>query len=295
MKLSLGTAQFGQQYGIANKTGRLSEKDVQEIIEFAHRIGIKFIDTAYMYGEAEVILGRNLPARHNFSIVTKTPKFHDIHESRVASLLLNAFAKSCIRLKTDHVYGLLIHDANDLLGPCGDVLWDAMNLLKSEGKVNRIGVSIYCAEQIDKLLCRYSLELVQLPLSLLDQRLIKSGHIERLANTGVEIHARSPLLQGAMVMPIGTLPSRLSGISAYIKKIEQHAGELGITKIEAALRFVANHPGVATVVCGVDSINHIKELAQALVSLSPTLGANDAAECACADQTLVDPSKWNLK
>ena len=45
MRISLGTAQFGLDYGISNKSGKIEPKEVDKILSFAKN-GIKSIDTA---------------------------------------------------------------------------------------------------------------------------------------------------------------------------------------------------------------------------------------------------------
>ena len=57
-KISLGTAQFGLDYGIANQKGKISFSNAEKIIEFALSKNIKRIDTASAYGDSEKVLGR---------------------------------------------------------------------------------------------------------------------------------------------------------------------------------------------------------------------------------------------
>ena len=52
-KLCLGSAQFGLDYGITNKKGKLDFNEVKEILGFAEDCGINYIDTAQDYGNAE--------------------------------------------------------------------------------------------------------------------------------------------------------------------------------------------------------------------------------------------------
>ena len=80
-KLSLGTAQFGSNYGISNQYGRPKEIEAYEILKIAHDIGIKYIDTAPAYGESEQIIGRFMGeiVKNYFSIFTKLSKFE--HET----------------------------------------------------------------------------------------------------------------------------------------------------------------------------------------------------------------------
>jgi len=70
MKLGLGTVQFGQAYGVSNRTGQVSSDDVRTILDRAAAAGIRVLDTAANYGEAEAVLaGQNTQP---FRIVTKT-------------------------------------------------------------------------------------------------------------------------------------------------------------------------------------------------------------------------------
>lgn len=293
MKLALGTVQFGLPYGVANISGQPSETEVCAILDRAAFAGVKVLDTACLYGNAESVLGRCLPVMHDFRIVTKTPKFAGMNADASASALKAAFAESCNRLSVGGVYGLMAHDANDLLGAQGDVLWQTMSELRADGRVGRIGASVYSGTQIDALLQRYPLDLVQLPLSLLDQRLLQGGQLDRLQARGVEIHVRSVFLQGALLMAPEVLPSHLAGLRPQLDEIARRAGRLGISRLEAALRFVAGQPQVSAVVCGVDSLAHFDELVTALDRDTPAFGAADAAACACNEAKLLDPSQWS--
>ena len=52
-KIGIGTLQFGQNYGVANKTGKLSTKDIKLIKKIALKNDIKIVDTANVYGDSE--------------------------------------------------------------------------------------------------------------------------------------------------------------------------------------------------------------------------------------------------
>ena len=43
MKLILGSAQFGMKYGISNKKGKTSSREVKKILKYAHKKNISFI------------------------------------------------------------------------------------------------------------------------------------------------------------------------------------------------------------------------------------------------------------
>ena len=58
MKLVLGSAQFGMDYGISNELGKVNEKEVRKILSLASLNGIYEVDTAINYGTSQSILGR---------------------------------------------------------------------------------------------------------------------------------------------------------------------------------------------------------------------------------------------
>ena len=70
-KLALGTAQFGQEYGISNFSGPIKRSEVLEILKSAQEQKIDLIDTAITYGESENNLGDI--GVSNFNVVTKLP------------------------------------------------------------------------------------------------------------------------------------------------------------------------------------------------------------------------------
>ena len=54
-RLTLGTVQFGMDYGIANAAGRVPREDVRQILADAHVAGVACLDTAAAYGESEAV------------------------------------------------------------------------------------------------------------------------------------------------------------------------------------------------------------------------------------------------
>ena len=72
-KLGIGTVQFGMQYGISNSQGQTSTNEVSKIINFCLENKIDTIDTAYAYGDSEIVLGKN--RIEEFKIITKFTKF----------------------------------------------------------------------------------------------------------------------------------------------------------------------------------------------------------------------------
>ena len=58
-EICLGTAQFGMNYGITNEFGQISNQEAKNLLLKANNSGIKYLDTAQAYGNAEKIIGNN--------------------------------------------------------------------------------------------------------------------------------------------------------------------------------------------------------------------------------------------
>ena len=58
--MTLGTAQFGMDYGITNSNGQVHLDDAIEIIRSAIAEGIEYIDTAAAYGNSDKVIGEAL-------------------------------------------------------------------------------------------------------------------------------------------------------------------------------------------------------------------------------------------
>ena len=57
MNFPLGTARFGQTYGVANTISCMDEKKAASIVRRSQEMGFDTQDTAIAYGESESILG----------------------------------------------------------------------------------------------------------------------------------------------------------------------------------------------------------------------------------------------
>jgi aryl-alcohol dehydrogenase-like predicted oxidoreductase len=291
MRIGLGTAQFGMDYGISNPSGQVTPDEGRKILATAEQAGVRIIDTAAAYGDAETRLGRMLAKDHPFSIVTKLPPLpDDLAPSATGAWALQAFGRSLERLRADHVYGLLIHGSRDLLGPGGAELWAALASLQQSGAVGKIGVSVYTAQELDALLERHPLRLVQVPLSAFDQRLVRSGHLARLRSEGIEVHARSAFLQGLLLMEPDALGDRhFDRARGALGAFQAAARAAGRSPLQAAVSYVMSVPEVDTAVFGV---THEKQFAEILSAATPTLPQDWYAPFALEDEQILNPSMW---
>ena len=81
-------------------------------------------------------------------------------------------------------------------------------------------------------------DIVQLPISIADQRFLESGHVGDLSRKGVEIHGRSIFLQGLLLQDLDQLPTFFDPVYDQLEMINARVVDLGISKLEACLKFV---------------------------------------------------------
>ena len=288
-RIGLGTVQFGLDYGISNCGGQTPLEEARKIVNLAAEAGIRVIDTAAVYGNSEDVLGRILPKDHQFHIVTKT---EPLHSSEItvgqADSVRERFLRSLEALSVDRVYGLMVHHVDDLMVPGGDRLFDVLTDLRRQELVERIGASIYTGEQVDHLLDSYPCDLIQLPLNVFDQRLIRGGQLARLHARGVEIHARSVFLQGLLLMPPADIPAYFNRVRSHIEQYHQDLDERQVTPQAAALAYIA---GQSEVDCMILGVNDEAQLRANLDALEAATGI-DFDAYAIEDETIVNPAVW---
>jgi aryl-alcohol dehydrogenase-like predicted oxidoreductase len=279
MKLGLGTVQFGQAYGVSNTRGRVPPQDASAILDVARDAGITTLDTAANYGEAENVLAG--VDTKGFRIVTKTIGLKNGLEAVVARA-----RQSAQTLRADT---LLVHAASDLAGADGEKLWNAMRDLREQGLFRKIGISAYIADDPAALARRLKPDVMQIPFSLLDQRLLADGSLARLSDLGVELHARSLFLQGLLFLRPEQLPDKLKSAAPHLAAVQAKLQEAGTTKLAAALGFVRGRAEIGVALVGVTSRGELEEILAADKRPLPEL---DWTACALTDETVLTPSLW---
>ncbi len=292
MKLGLGTVQFGLNYGISNSSGKTPLSEIEKIVSFAQEVGIRVLDTAPFYGESESLLGRVLPSNCDFRIVTKVQK---IGKERIiysdAENLKQSFFASLAHLRRSSVYGLLIHHSEDLLSKEGHLLFEAMTALQSEGRIEKIGVSCYSRHQINQIVAIYPIQLLQIPLNILDQRLIEDGYLETLKSKGIEVHARSIFLQGLLLMDPRRLPSHFGPVQEHLKRFHGDIALASLSPLQACLSFGLERQEISTIICGVNSFDQLTEIVRCVRTTEGPVRF-DFSRYGIHQDEILSPTQW---
>ena len=250
------------------------------------------MDTAQAYGEAEAVLGRAMPPGHPFRLISKLPaQSQSTFTSDDRRVWEQAFERSCIRLGQPCMDALLLHSAADLRKPGGEHLHGWLLSLRQRGLARRLGVSIYGSADLVGVPTDL-LDLVQLPLSLYDQRLLVDGTIARLRAQGCAVHARSLYLQGLLLSPAVRWPAWVDPASRdHHARLECLAADRGYSLLECALGFARTQVDLEAVVLGLCSRNELQQLLQAWGKVSPWQ-EGEWQMWALQGSGILDPRQW---
>jgi aryl-alcohol dehydrogenase-like predicted oxidoreductase len=283
-KLFLGTVQFGLNYGINNKEGRVSEEEVNNILRLAAKSGIKILDTAYFYGNAMERIGnfhRNSDVLFDVNTKFKIDPVVTITEQLTESL-------TCLAIASVDTY--FYHSFSDYANNPG--ILDELEELRKKSYFKKIGVSIYNNDEMQQCINDDQVDVIQLPFNLFDNNNHRGGLIKAAKERGKEIQVRSVFLQGLFFMDIADLPSRLYSLAHYLTKIQTIASELNVSIAELALAYVRKEPLIDGIIIGVDSASQLVDNFLATGFEMDEYYYNRVNEIIVKEKALLNPQNW---
>ena len=251
MKIGLGTVQWGLDYGIANTHGIPSDEVLNSIFDLANKAGINMFDTATQYGEAEKRVGQFSNLEHK--IVTKIGNFS------TNKCLNQQLDNSFNHLQRQNIYGCLFHNFDELINNTD--LWRELLVYKEEGRINKIGYSLYEPQElIDLLEAGLHPDIVQFPYSILDRKF--EPYFDLLKKKGVEIHVRSVFLQGLYFKNPEQLSNKLLILKPVLSELQNISKQNNLDISELCLDFIRQNRKIDYAVIGVESEDQLREVSQ---------------------------------
>lgn len=282
MKITLGTVQFGIQYGISNTHGVPSDNELNSIFIVASKLGIQQLDTAKAYGNAEERIGKLNNSK--FDIITKFPNVDSKEDLELA------LSESLQELNVSSIYGYLAHNADVLIQ--NPSLWKVLLEAKKDGKIKKIGYSLYTTEQLEQLLDLNCIpDLVQLPYSILDRKFEKQLTV--LKQLGTEVHVRSVFLQGLYFMNPNELPEKLKPLQDSLAELKNLCMQDNVSVGEVALNYVISNPNIDKLVIGIETAEQLIENINLVInwqSNNVLFSKIEAIEI--KDKSLLNPVNW---
>ena len=285
-KLILGTVQMGLDYGINNKLGKISVEESHQILLRAHVSGITTLDTAEAYGNAHKVIGEfhKSHPNHKFNIVTKVP--HSI-EGNSIEIKVNEYLKD---IQVNCLEILMFHSFESFKSNESAV--DKLLRLKSKGLINHIGVSVYTNDQLEYLLDKDDITVVQLPFNLLDNYSVRGTLLEELKLKGKIIHTRSAFLQGLFFKKTSDENKIVQKLQSELEILKQIVVQSNCSMEELALSYCLFQKNVDNVIIGVDSQNHLNTNMKAASYKIEEETIQKINSIKTKDLDLLNPSLW---
>jgi aryl-alcohol dehydrogenase-like predicted oxidoreductase len=267
--------------------------DDRELIALVHRseeLGVNLLDTAQAYGNGhgEAVAGEAWQGRcQKWIIATKVRPNQGIDadtpdETAVRKRITEACEQSLRRLRTDYID---LYQLHAIPHPWAmPTTMEVLAQLRVAGKIRWYGISTNNREAVDRLRAFGPLHALPIGYNLLERQadaLLRWAQAEDIG-TLIRVPLAKGMLTGkysgpqGLAMPPGDhryerfqQPSTVSGL--------QKLPQLGFLRtptrsmVQAALRFVLDHPGVSSVIAGAKTRQQIEENigASALPALTP--------------------------
>ena len=300
--------------GDANGWQDVNEDEVTQAVKRAVDKGVNHFDTADIYGngDSERMLNRVLRRlglkSEDFIIATKMGHLKGSAGHAYEPLhIRHQCEQSLMNLGRDHIDLYYFHrgkfgEDNEYL----DGAVDTMLQLVKGGKVRLTGLSAYSAEDFQNVVPVLKPTVIQSWANLLDDRFIRDGSAVRrlLAEYQISFIAFSPLAQGLLLnkydpnaMPHfapgdhrreheAFQPRNVARVSGKLARLSKRwEGRAAFASV--ALRYILNHPNIATVIPGFRNQEHVE---CNLRALEQSLSEEDM--CFLRDLFWIDPCEF---
>lgn len=262
-------------FGAMTIGGRFGPVDDNESIRALHAAidgGMNFIDTSNAYGEgrSENIIGRFLAERtdrHDIKIFTKGGNLMKRGAGGYDRNFSPEYIAVCLedslkRLGTEAIDLYLLHNPKTENMKAEDS-YALLEKARNAGKLKTWGVSVNTPGECDLAVEQGRPSVLEMEYNILNQEAARS--FERAKAAGVGVVARVPLKRGFLSGKIDETfefseddmrrriltPENMRKFQEKLRRLQDVAGQLGISPSEAAIRFCVSNPNVSCVIPGV--------------------------------------------
>jgi aryl-alcohol dehydrogenase-like predicted oxidoreductase len=265
----------------------MSEEDVFEILEFIKSQDIQFLDTAAAYGTSEKRIGNYLEQQTPncpFKIITKL-------DVKSVQSPVDSLKQSLFNLKVQQVDTIMFHSYDDFQNT-KRVELDRLLDLKGIS-YQKLGISLYTNEQIEKVFEMDIFDVVQIPFNCLDNQNLRGLSLKLLKSKKIEVHTRSVFLQGLFFKERSSITGNLKPLVKYLNQLDEIAKKHQIDLAALALHYSLSKPNIDGVLIGVDSILQLKQNIDLLNVTVPESVFSEVDGVKVNEINLLNPATWN--
>ncbi len=300
--LTLGTVALGMEYGISNMEGKPGNAKAIEIIKKAVDLGVNTFDIARHYGDAEKIIGSycRQESDHTASIVTKFRISNENLDDPEAARreVYESVKQSLDELNPGSIDIALFHKRpGQPLDKILKILPSILRNLQSDGLIGKGGISIFHPSEVELCIPFEEIEVFQVPVNILDHRLIQHNVLHRLVEHDKIVFARSIFLQGLIFLDCNNLSNELAEAGNYIRGLKELADKAGMSVTQLAFSFVRDLPGITSIIFGAVNATQVQDNVR--LYHSPVLPGHIRVEIENkfrnVPEKIITPALWNTK
>ncbi|MFW6319731.1 MAG: aldo/keto reductase [Bacillota bacterium] len=256
---------------LGNKAHRktMTEEEGITLIKAALDKGITFFDTApnYALGKSETILGKALKGHRDDVIINTKFGHHASGEINFDPASMRpSLMQSLERLKTSYVDSLILHNPDHAILSGETEHFNILKEFKSEGLIHAYGVSVDTKEELDLVLKRNDIEVIELLFNIYAQA--TRPYLDDIKKRGIALIIKVPLdsgwLSGKYTKDSVFTDIRSRWTEADLKRRHELTNKLKeIVKddklIPYALGFIWSFDAVTTVIPGMRNIDQLED------------------------------------
>ena len=286
MKLVIGTANFLKKYTYKDRI--VSEKEIIKILNLAYSKKISHLDTAFNYDKFY-----RLSKKINFKKFKISTKINlSTNQVQRKDFLKKTF--SLIKQKTklfkiSNFENLFIHNFDELNLSDLLLIKKTFIYLKKTKIIQKIGISIYDKKSINKIKYFDCVDIIQLPINLIDRKFIKKRTINFFKKNKIKIQARSIFLQGLLLDNVSNLKSNKFKRNLTLIKFDEWVKKNKTTSLKACVAFIKNLNYLDSFVIGAENCSQVREIIHLLKSKKKY---NYPKNIYTSDKKITDPRTW---
>jgi aryl-alcohol dehydrogenase-like predicted oxidoreductase len=286
--VGLGTAALAVPYGPPRSERPAPARDVAvaTVVRALER-GVRFIDTAPAYGDAESIIADAAPPA-DCVLATKLAipqvPWRSLSDAALREHLERSVEASACALRREVIDVLQVHNLEPNEAPR---LGEALRALRTEGAVKLTGATVY-GEQA-ALAAVEHFDLVQVAMSVLDRRPAERV-IPAARERGVAIVTRSVLLRGVLSGASASAEGPFAQLAAAADDFRRASGASWDELPGAAVAGIVAEPDVTCVLVGPRDAAELDALLDGADAFRGRVPAGSFGTDLSAE--LLDPSRW---
>ncbi len=233
----------------------------QELVDMAYQNGVNYFDTAYMYhaGKSEKFIGTALKKypRETYFLADKLPIWMCPKKSDMEKI----FSKQLERTGHDYFDFYLLHslDGNNFDKCEKFSAYEFVKQKQAEGKIKNIGFSFHgTVEDLRRIVAAHHWDFAQIQMNYLDwKNQDAKTQYQILTDAGIPVIVMEPVRGG-----------KLADVPKNVEEIfKMNDADKSIASW--AIRFVASHDNVLTILSGMNSLEQMQDNLNTLTDFKP--------------------------